>query len=718
MIQPANQLFMEECTFKMPLATWSRRDFIKLLAGASFGFGLALVGLDRTLPSGNRTRSPSGFGVGLFQDVRAAHQDKPIGSWTLGSSSWNTGITAIHIAMLNSGKILTIAGSSFNRTQSGRPPDGTPYTWQVYNPSNGSKGPILTTGSYPTGSDPFSCHLTQLADGKVFICGGTALYDTSTSPLNCNGDFRGIKNTWIFNPANETLTAGPNMREGRWYPTCLSLPDGRVILFAGDDGYGTENQLVEIYNPSYYPFNPNQIVLAVDGPGGVSSYTPDSDCASGDPTGGSGSTYGSSYPLGPEVGNYPRMHLMPSGLIIFVGMQSTVRAYNPAAGSWQTLSPSTLSGGRYYGSTFLLPLENDEVNEKGKILIVGGSTSGGSGGTATGSTQLLTFTGNTTYQLNNNIPGLNNPRKFSTPIILPDGLCVLFGGNLNGQSSPNLTYIPEVFDPQHENYGWVEWEVASVPRTYHQTSVLLPDGRVCTMGGTPSTNPSNQEKRVEFFNPWYTEVSRPSITSVTSISSSYGSAGGTIVINTPDANDIDTIHGVSLLRLMAETHHFDPNQRLVWLQILSRTSNSITAKAPVNANFAPPGPYLIHVLDDGVPSPGKIITFPGTSSADQTTPTLTIASPSGNQVISGPSGNVPIDVVGSASDSGSGIQAVEVRLGSLSWQQANPISPGNWSSWSKTLDANTSGANTIQARAIDNSGNSSTITIPIRVAFI
>jgi galactose oxidase len=84
-----------------------------------------------------------------------------------------------------------------------------------------------------------------------------------------------------------------------------------------------------------------------------------------------------------------------------------------------------------------------------------------------------------------------------------------------------------------------------------------------------------------------------------------GNYGGTIDIPTPDAPNIDS---VSLVRLMNTTHHYDANQRLVWLQIINRGSGSITVSAPINSNIAPPGYYMVHVLNSsGVPSIAQIV---------------------------------------------------------------------------------------------------------------
>ena len=90
-----------------------------------------------------------------------------------------------------------------------------------------------------------------------------------------------------------------------------------------------------------------------------------------------------------------------------------------------------------------------------------------------------------------------------------------------------------------------------------------------------------------------------------------GDYGSTITIPTTNA---PAVVSVSLVWLMSCTHHYEPNQRLIWLQILDRGTNSVTVSAPINPNVAPPGYYMIHVLDvAGVPSVAKIIRIPGTN---------------------------------------------------------------------------------------------------------
>jgi hypothetical protein len=64
---------------------------------------------------------------------------------------------------------------------------------------------------------------------------------------------------------------------------------------------------------------------------------------------------------------------------------------------------------------------------------------------------------------------------------------------------------------------------------------------------------------------------------------------------------------VSLIRLGATTHAFDENQRFQWLTFTTE-ADGVTVTAPSSSNRAPPGHYLVFILDgDDVPSVGKIL---------------------------------------------------------------------------------------------------------------
>ena len=59
----------------------------------------------------------------------------------------------------------------------------------------------------------------------------------------------------------------------------------------------------------------------------------------------------------------------------------------------------------------------------------------------------------------------------------------------------------------------------------------------------------------------------------------------------------------------------------------NRSSGSVRVAAPLNANLAPPGYYMIHVLNgSNIPSVAKIIQIPGTGSGTpDTTPPVQVA---------------------------------------------------------------------------------------------
>jgi hypothetical protein len=70
---------------------------------------------------------------------------------------------------------------------------------------------------------------------------------------------------------------------------------------------------------------------------------------------------------------------------------------------------------------------------------------------------------------------------------------------------------------------------------------------------------------------------------------------------------VGAISKVTLIRLGSVTHAFDANQRFLRLSF-TRTTGGLNVKAPANGNLAPPGHYMIFVVNGtGVPSVGRVI---------------------------------------------------------------------------------------------------------------
>jgi hypothetical protein len=652
----------------------NRRDFLKFLGTGAAAVGLGAFGFTHLFNSSRDNNGVSG---------RASAQSA--GSWD-SPVNQPSQTTTVHATLIAGGKVLWIMGSGNNEPHM----DG-PFYHGIWNP-NGSFGSTNTLSD-----DLFCCGMATLANGNVLLAGGTLDHDNQA----LNGKWHGGKFAYEADFSSGSIGNRTEMAHGRWYPTCVTLPDGKVFVVQGWDEYGCNNRLVEFYDPG-----PKSWQIKLD-PGTSVTYCVGS-CATqfypeaGSPCFGPG--------CAPYLSLYPRMHLMPSGLIASVGAELDDRVYDPNTFKW-VWSGKTIK--RHYGTSVLCPLENT-ATEKGKILVCGGSPL--SQDPATNTAQIAEPSG-TNGLSRRSVQSMQHARKHIGPVILPTGQIVIFGGNLQTNKSPVLN--PEMFDPVSET--WTVWPAATVPRMYHQVSLLLHDGRVWTAGTTPTQ--LIKEIRVEIFNPWYISETRPTISG----DPTGGAYGDTITIPTPNAADITK---VSLVKVSATTHHYNTDQRLIWLQIEGNTDSSVTVKAPINNKLAPPGYYLIHVLNSaGVPSVGTFIKIPGSANnpppppSDTIAPTVAVTSPENGATISGPSTGVTVNVAGTASDNsgGSGIQKVEVQVGSANqFKLATPTGPGgsaDWSTWSASDTVTTEGNHTVTARATDNAGNTKDTTVTVTVAF-
>ena len=132
-----------------------------------------------------------------------------------------------------------------------------------------------------------------------------------------------------------------------------------------------------------------------------------------------------------------------------------------------------------------------------------------------------------------------------------------------------------------------------MPRTYHSTAFLLPDGRVMAFGDNPGDG--SYATHISIYSPPYLfQGARPQILSVASPEWSYGSTEQ-ITVDSP-------VTRAALIRPAAVTHSSDPNQRYVELP-MTVSGTSIGLHVTSNPNIAPPGWYMLFVVGaGGVPS--------------------------------------------------------------------------------------------------------------------
>jgi hypothetical protein len=103
-----------------------------------------------------------------------------------------------------------------------------------------------------------------------------------------------------------------------------------------------------------------------------------------------------------------------------------------------------------------------------------------------------------------------------------------------------------------------------------------------------------------FSPPYLFKGPRPTITNAPTLVG-YGTS---FTVTTPNASNVAK---VSLIGLGATTHAFDMGQRRLGLAF-QRQTGALTITAPANGNVAPPGYYMLFILNaDSVPSVAKIV---------------------------------------------------------------------------------------------------------------
>ena len=439
--------------------------------------------------------------------------------------------------------------------------------------------------------DMFCNGMVVLPDGRPFINGGNLQYDP----------FEGEKRNAVFNPSTNSFTNLANMAHGRWYPTPTLLGDGRVMTFSGRDETGATNKTVEIFTL--------------------------------------GSGWSAPITAGWTPPLYPRMHLLPNGKVFYSGSTSPARTFNPATGTWTTIASMKYGSARTYGSSVLLPLR-PENNYKPRVLILGG------GNPATASTELIDLSAATPAW--NYGPSMSQPRIEMSAVMLPNGQILALGGSYNDEDLTTASLNADLYDPATNAMSSAG--ANAYARLYHSVALLLPDATVWFAGGNPVRG--SYEQHMEIYKPAYLfttdstgkviAATRPSITG----SPSSISYGNTFTVQTPDAASISQ---AVLVRPGAPTHSFDQEQRLVEMSFTAG-SGSIVATAPPNSNIAPPGYYMLFLLNSaGVPSVASFVHLV-TATA---TPDFTFGvTPTSQTVTRGTSVNYNLNITASGGFSG------------------------------------------------------------------
>ncbi len=382
----------------------------------------------------------------------SAQTPSTTGQW---SSVMTWPISATHTSLMPTGRVMFFGEFA----QGSTPP-------RLWDPATNA------VSSLPyAGYNIFCSGHSFLADGQLLVTGGHIESHV------------GLEDASLYDAFNNRWTRLPDMNDGRWYPTNITLANGDVLVISGETvASGAMNELPQRY-------------LAAT------------------------RTWRDMTSARLKVPYYPRMFLAPNGRLFLAGPQRLSRFLDTGGtGTWFT-GPYSNYGTRSYGPAVILD---------GRVLLIGG----GDPPTATVE-QLDLNVSSPTWRY---MAPMSTARRQHNATLLPDGTVLVTGGS-RGSGFDNKSY--PVFHAELYNPGtntWTKLASNTVYRGYHATALLLPDGRVLSAGG-------RNLKTAELFSPPYLfKGARPTVSSVPDVVA----PRTTFTLSTPDAGRVTKVTLIAL----------------------------------------------------------------------------------------------------------------------------------------------------------------------------
>jgi hypothetical protein len=506
----------------------------------------------------------------------------------------------MHAALAPNGKVVFL--DKVEDYTEVRLPNGRYAYSAEYDPS-GNVAPVplgYTTNAFCSGG-------TFLANGDLLAIGGNGPL-TWLDPTVGDG-FRGLRR--LERRYNNGALNGQAWKEdrgllnsARWYPSAQTLADGRVFVASGSLN-GLDPTVLANNNPTWE-------LLRADG----------------------SSAGGGSIRMPLLVDNqpyymYPFMHLLNNGqLFIFTSRSS--RAINPTTGAVLRTYPDLAGDYRTYpntGGSVMLPLSAAN-NWNNKVMICGGGAYQDITSPTDPSCGLIDpMAANPTWEYESMPQG----RGMVEGVLLPDGSVLWLNGANKGAQGFNLAEDPTrtalLYTPSRPaGQRFQTLATSTRPRLYHSVALLLLDGTVLVAGSSPhempvitgpvQTAPFITDFTVERYTPPYlsgTNASRrPTISNISvrtwTVNATFtAKIGFNIPSGVTATNDnirIVLYHGGFV------THSVHMGHRMLYLSYTgykAGNSQSVTVSMPPNKNVAPPGPYVMYVVVNGIPSVGQFV---------------------------------------------------------------------------------------------------------------
>ncbi|KAK4687301.1 hypothetical protein P7C73_g2818, partial [Tremellales sp. Uapishka_1] len=409
------------------------------------------------------------------------------------------------------------------------------------------------------------------------------------------------------------------MTSRRWYPTLETLEDGSAIILGGcewggyvnyadppDNGYPQNNPTFEYFPSKGEPMTLNFLLNTM------------------------------------PVNLFPLTWLLPSGnLFIQAEFQAMIFDYK---NNIEYTYPNIPFSVRVYpasGATAMFPL-TPQNNWTSTLIFCGGQDMEGDQW-LTDYAIVANVADDTCVTISPDVEAkwyqddsLDTGRSMGQFINLPDGrLFFVNGCHLGtagygdvswalGQSfADSPLYQSWYFDPkQPSGSRWSKAGVSSIPRMYHSSATLLPDGTVFISGSNPNadycdptTCPASSgykywtQYQVEIFHPDYADHVKPAPTGLPT-TFTYGGDYFNVSLTMDDLfNDPLNINKTKavIIRTGFSTHSMNMGMRHVELDTSFTTNDDGSAtlhvaQLPPNPAILVPGPALLFIVVDGIPS--------------------------------------------------------------------------------------------------------------------
>ncbi|BBN12099.1 hypothetical protein MPTK1_5g17340 [Marchantia polymorpha subsp. ruderalis] len=523
------------------------------------------------------------LGLHVWAELAQAQDAAESGSWELLVE--NAGISSMHTAVTRFGTVILLDRTNIGASQI-QLADGrcriNPSELQLQ--TDCSAHSVEFTPGANTLRPLFIFTDTWCSSGQ-FQADGTL--------VQTGGDNDGFQKVRYFAPCADgscdwVESDGDVLQDGRWYASNALLPDNRQIVVGGR-GMSTLE---------FLPARPAEGAL-------YSAFLDQTRDAQNDNL-------------------YPYVHLLPDDtLFIFANRDSII--YDYKSDTVVRTLPQIPGEPRNYpsaGSSVMLPLVASDGFREVEILVCGGSAQGAYQNVAaqypaSQTCGRIALSADDPQWVMEDMP---IRRTMGDMLILPSRDVLIINGAENGSqgwgAASNPVFNPVLYSPSAEpGARFALLAPTTVPRLYHSSANLLPDGRILVAGSnthqfyTFSGTEFPTELRIEAFSPPYLNAAFRTMRPVIETSPEDVAYGDNfqLLIRLQEPVQPEKLMEISLLSSPFTTHSYSMGLRALRLDVtnvqdLGDQMWQYTVAAPPSAVIAPSAYYMLFAVFSQIPS--------------------------------------------------------------------------------------------------------------------